>query len=162
MALILIADDDELIVEMVAEALRPRGHIVETLDDGVHVADIVATRHPALVVLDCAMPKMGGIEVLRTIRASATGFDTRVLMLTGRRSGADEEIAIRAGADDYLRKPFAVAELVNRAERLLATETRPGATTTLFNRRRGLERRSDGCSPGDGIAEEVAVRSASS
>lgn len=126
MALILIADDDELIVEMVADALRSRGHVVGTLNDGVHVVDIVNFKRPALVVLDCAMPKMSGIEVLRNIRASPTGFDTPVLMLTGRRSEADEKIALRAGANGYMRKPFTLARLVERIETLiLEAEFRP-------------------------------------
>lgn len=130
MALILIADDDDLIVEMVAEALRPRGHIVGTLDDGVHVVDIVTFKRPALVILDCAMPKMSGIEVLRKIRSSTTCFATPVLMLTGRRSDADEEIAMRAGANDYMCKPFDPAKLVERIETLLLeAEYRPKIAT---------------------------------
>ena len=130
MALILIADDDELIVEMVAEALRPRGHVVETLDDGLHVLEIVDSLHPALVVLDCAMPKMGGNEVVRKIRASSTAFDTPVLMLTGRRSDADEEIAFRAGATEYMRKPFNLAKLVDVVESMIIeAEYRPQAAS---------------------------------
>ena len=132
MALILIADDDELIVEMVAEALRPRGHVVGTLDDGLHVVEVVTFKRPAVVVLDCAMPTMSGIEVLRKMRASTTCFDTPVLMLTGRRSDADEKIAIRAGANDYMRKPFNLAKLVERIETLiLEAECRPSRTASM-------------------------------
>lgn len=160
MALILIADDDELIAELVAEALRARGHIVGTLGDGVQVLDLVAAKRPALVVLDCAMPTMSGVEVLRQIRASPTCFDTPVLMLTGRRSEADEEIAIRAGASDYMRKPFAVDELVSRVEDLLEAGTRPG--TTLFNRCRPLAGDRGQDSPPGEDSEPAAVRSASS
>jgi len=128
MALILIADDDELIVDMVAEALRQRCHVVRTMSDGHHVTDVVKFKRPALVILDCGMPTMCGIEVLRQIRASLTCFDTPVLMLTGRRGDADEEIALRAGANDYMRKPFDLAKLVDRAESLiLEAERRPQA-----------------------------------
>ena len=128
MALILIADDDELIVEMVAEALRPRGHDVLTFNDGIHVVDVVTFKRPALVILDCAMPKMSGCEVLRSLRASSTCFDTPVLMLTGRRSGADEEIAFRAGANEYMRKPFNLTELVECIESMISeAECRPRA-----------------------------------
>jgi DNA-binding response OmpR family regulator len=130
MALILIVDDDELIVEMVAEALRQRGHVVGTLGDGRHVIDVVKVKRPALVILDCGMPSMSGIDVLRQIRASQTCFDTPVLMLTGRRSNADEEIAFRAGATDYMRKPFNLAKLVHRAEgMILEAEWRPQAAS---------------------------------
>lgn len=128
MALILVADDDELILEMIAEALRSGGHVVETLDDGSNVLEIVDSTRPALVVLDCAMPRMGGNEVVRKIRASTSCFDTPVLMLTGRRSEADEAIAFRAGATDYMRKPFDLAKLVDQVESMiLDSECRPQA-----------------------------------
>ncbi len=130
MALILIADDDELIVELVAEALRARGHVVGTVNDGMHVVDIVTFKRPALVVLDCSMPKISGIDVLRRIRTSTACFDTPVLMLTGRRSEADEEIAFRAGANDYMRKPFDLAKLIERIESMiLEAECRPEAAS---------------------------------
>ncbi len=126
MALILVVDDDPLMLQIVAEALRERGHVVGTLDNGLHVADVVTFKRPALVILDCSMPLVSGIDALRQIRSSATGFDTPILMLTGRRSVADEEIALRAGANDYLRKPFDSAKLVSRAESLIfEAEFRP-------------------------------------
>jgi DNA-binding response OmpR family regulator len=121
MALILIADDDELVVEAVRAALGSRGHIVGGLSDGAPVKAVVELKRPDLVILDCSMPELPGIEALRQIRASATCYATPVLMLTGRRSKADEEIAMRAGADDYLRKPFDPDQLVVRVESLLGT-----------------------------------------
>lgn len=128
MALILVVDDDIILLEIVAEALRARGHVVGTQTDGMHVANIVAFKRPSLVILDCSMPLVSGIDALRQIRISSVGFDTPVLMLTGRRSAADEEIAIRAGATDYIRKPFDPTELVMRGEHLiLEAESRPQA-----------------------------------
>lgn len=120
MALILIADDDALIVEIVQAALGARGHIVGGVDDGLPVMGVLKTKHPALLILDCAMPRTSGIEVLRLMRNSPDWFDLPVLMLTGRRSEQDEELAMRSGANDYLRKPFDPDELVVRAESLLA------------------------------------------
>lgn len=119
MALILIADDDELVVEVVREALSARGHVVGALPDGARVKAVVELKRPDLVILDCSMPELPGIEALRQIRASAISYATPVLMLTGRRSKADEEIAVRTGADDYLRKPFDPDQLVARVESLL-------------------------------------------
>ena len=119
MALILIADDDELVVEVVREALSARGHVVGALPDGARVKAVVELKRPDLVILDCSMPELPGIEALRQIRASAICYATPVLMLTGRRSKADEEIAVRTGADDYLRKPFDPDQLVARVEGLL-------------------------------------------
>ena len=119
MALILIADDDELVVEVVREALTARGHVVGALDDGVRVKAVVELKRPDLVILDCSMPELPGVEALRQIRSSTICYATPVLMLTGRRSKADEEIALRTGADDYLRKPFDPDQLVARVESLL-------------------------------------------
>jgi DNA-binding response OmpR family regulator len=119
MALILIADDDELVIDMVRAALCARGHIVGAVDDGMPVASIVDFKKPALVILDCNMPELSGIAALRQIRLSRTCFATPVLMLTACRGQADEDIAMRAGANDYLRKPFDPDQLVSRVETLL-------------------------------------------
>ena len=127
MALILLADDDPLIVDMVRDLLGRHGHIVGALEDGLPVVGVVQLKRPALVILDCAMPGLSGIEALHQIRTSATCYATPVLMLTGRRGEADEEIAMRAGANDYLRKPFDPDQLVARVDVLLAEAEARGA-----------------------------------
>jgi CheY-like chemotaxis protein len=119
MALILIADDDELIIEVVRQALEPRGYIIGAVDDGAPVLGLVESKCPALVILDCRMPEHSGIEALCQIRASDYCYDTPVLMLTGRCSAADEAIAKRAGANAYLRKPFNTDDLIAHVERLI-------------------------------------------
>ncbi|HYN45183.1 MAG TPA: response regulator, partial [Allosphingosinicella sp.] len=81
--------------------------------------DIVEFKRPDLVILDCNMPEIGGIEALRQIRLLRIAYATPVLMLTARRGESDEEIAMRAGASDYLRKPFDPDQLVSRVEDLL-------------------------------------------
>jgi DNA-binding response OmpR family regulator len=119
MALILIADDDELVIHLVRATLSARGHVVGAVDDGLPVLGVVEFKRPALVILDCSMPELSGIEVLRLIRRSRTCHATPVLMLTARCSDVDEDIALRAGANDYLRKPFDPDQLVARVEDLL-------------------------------------------
>lgn len=131
MALILLADDDEIVVAVVSEALDARGHVVHAVDDGLPVLRQVESTHPELVILDCTMPRLGGIEVLRQIRTSRTSFATPVLMLTGRRSAADEAIAMRSGANDYLRKPFDPDQLVSWAEILVDQGRARRLTATL-------------------------------
>jgi DNA-binding response OmpR family regulator len=119
MALILIADDDELVIDVVRGALSSRGHIVGAVDSGMLVASIVDFKRPALVILDCNMPELSGIEALRQIRLSRTSYAMPVLILTACRGQADERIAMRAGANDYLRKPSNSDQLVTRVEALL-------------------------------------------
>ena len=119
MARIIIADDDELVVEMARSALEERGHVVGALPNGLNVRAVTEAKRPHLLILDCAMPHMSGVDALRQVRNSDFVFDTPVLMLTGRSSSADERIAIGAGADDYMRKPFCPDELVATVEFLL-------------------------------------------
>lgn len=119
MALILIADDDPLVTDIVRYTLGVRGHVVGTVDNGVDALRVVEGKQPELVILDCSMPGLGGVDVLRRIKVSGRSFATPVLMLTARSGQQDEEIAVRAGADDYLRKPFDPAELTVIVERML-------------------------------------------
>lgn len=119
MALILIADDDELVVDLVRAALGARGHIVGAVDDGMPVASIVEFKRPELVILDCDMPELCGIEALRKIRALPDAYATPVLILTACRGEFEKDMAMRAGANDYLRKPFDSDQLVSRVETLL-------------------------------------------
>ena len=116
---IIIADDDELVISIVRAALEARGHIVGELSDGKQVKHVVELKRPDVVILDCSMAEVSGIIALKEIRASASASTTPVLMLTARRSRADEGIAWVAGADDYLRKPFDPDELVVRVEALI-------------------------------------------
>lgn len=119
MTLILIADDDELTVDVIRGALSRRGYIVGALPDGRDIVRVVEAKKPALVILDCMMPVVSGIEALRGIRASRTSFSLPVLMLTARSSIGDEQIAMRAGASDYLRKPFDPDQLVAIVDHLI-------------------------------------------
>lgn len=135
MSLILIADDDELVVEVVRDALGAFGHVVGAVDDGMPVADIVEFKRPELVILDCNMPELSGLDALRQIRILRIAHATPVLMLTARRGSCDEDIAMRAGANDYLRKPFDPDQLVSRVERLLrlaALRNQPKTPPPLF------------------------------
>jgi DNA-binding response OmpR family regulator len=127
MARIIIADDDELIIEVVRAALDPRGHIVGALPDGNDVQRIVEQRRPDLLILDCAMPGLSGVQVLRNLRNSHTAYAVPVLMLTARASTADENIALLAGADEYLRKPFDPDQLVAAVESLLEQSAKRAA-----------------------------------
>ena len=135
MALILIADDDEIVILLVREALGAHGHIVGAVDDGMPVVGIVEFKRPALVILDCNMPELSGIEALRQIRTSHSAYLTPVLMLTACLGAVDEQIAIRAGANDYLRKPFDPDQLVSRVETLLRrveAHNRPVPPTPMY------------------------------
>jgi DNA-binding response OmpR family regulator len=119
MARILIADDDELVGEIVCNALSDAGHIPGFLTNGRDALDVIRQRTPDLVILDCNMPGISGLLLLRELRQQPELFDIPVLMLTGRTSANDEALAHFEGADAYVRKPFDPDQLVVEVEALL-------------------------------------------
>ena len=127
MARIIIADDDEIIGEIARDALVARGHGVGVLTNGRDALKVIAAKLPDLVILDCNMPELTGLLVLREMRNSKTLCETPVLMLTGRQSERDVELARYEGANDYMKKPFDPEELVFRVEDLLERKQRHSA-----------------------------------
>ncbi|WP_242154675.1 response regulator transcription factor [Sphingomonas sp. BAUL-RG-20F-R05-02] len=119
MARIIIAEDDEIVGEVVRDALIADGHGVGLLTNGKDALNVVKKRMPDLVILDCNMPDLNGLLVLREMRNSPALCDIPVLMLTGRRGASDVDIAYYEGANDYMKKPFDPDELVFRVQELL-------------------------------------------
>ena len=115
---ILVVDDERAVRESLRRALELEGYQVELAEDGERALEQVAsTSAPDAVILDVLMPGIDGLEVCRRLRAE--GNAVPVLMLTAR-SEVDSRVAgLDAGADDYLPKPFALAELLARLRALL-------------------------------------------
>ena len=116
MTRVLLAEDDASIAEPLARALRREGYEVDVRADGPS-ALAGAREDVDLVVLDLGLPGMDGLDVCREIRAS--GSDVPVLVLTARADEVDTVVGLDAGADDYVTKPFRLAELLARARALL-------------------------------------------
>ncbi|HEY3961219.1 MAG TPA: response regulator transcription factor [Gaiellaceae bacterium] len=114
---ILVVDDEPSIVDAVATALRYEGYEVDEAATGHHALLKMQEAEPALVVLDWMLPDIEGIEVGRRLRAQ--GFKTAILFLTAKDSTENKIDALRAGGDDYVTKPFSLAELVARIEAIL-------------------------------------------
>jgi len=124
-ARIIMAEDDEIVGEVASEALIGAGHAVGLLNNGADALRVIRQRRPDLVILDCNMPEISGVLVLRKMRDMPELADMPVMMLTGRQSARDSEIAYFAGADDYMTKPFDPDELVFRVEELLKRKAAP-------------------------------------
>lgn len=124
MARIIIAEDDDIVGEVARDALIDAGHGVGLVTDGVEALSVIRARKPDLVILDCNMPGMSGVLVLREMRGSADLCEIPVLMLTARTSRQDEDLARYAGANAYMKKPFDPEELAFKVEEILAG--RPG------------------------------------
>jgi DNA-binding response OmpR family regulator len=111
---ILLVEDEPQLADQVARALMRAGHEVAKAGDGPAALREVTSRRFDLVVLDVNLPGFDGFELLTRIRAA--GIPVRVLMLTARSEVADRVSGLKAGADDYLTKPFAMEELLVRVE----------------------------------------------
>jgi DNA-binding response OmpR family regulator len=117
MTAVLLAEDDESISEPLARALRREGYDVEVRGDGPAALDRVLGGGVDLLVLDLGLPGMDGLEVCRRIRTE--GRTVPVLVLTARTDEVDTVVGLDAGADDYVAKPFRLAELLARVRALL-------------------------------------------
>lgn len=128
---ILVVEDESAIVDIVCRALRRHGYETESAGDGDAALDKAATLRPDLVILDLMLPKMDGWEVCRRLRATPETASTPVIMLTARRDERDVLEGLEIGADDYIKKPFSLAELVARVRALLRRTTGKEATRTI-------------------------------
>lgn len=116
MAHLLVIEDNPDMSDLLREYFGALGHQVTAATNGHAGLHAALHTRPDLIVLDVMLPGLGGLEVLRRLRVEA---DTPVLMLTAREGEADKVLALELGADDYVTKPFSVAELVARVKALL-------------------------------------------
>lgn len=120
---ILVVEDDDGIALPLTRALSREGYTVERSATGGDAVDRVGVGDVDLVVLDLGLPDMDGLEVCRWIRVN--GFDGPVLILTARGGELDRVVGLDVGADDYMAKPFGLAELLARVRALLRRAVRP-------------------------------------
>jgi DNA-binding response OmpR family regulator len=116
---ILIIEDNRRLVANLFDYFEPRGHELDAAPDGPTGLHLATEHEHDVVVLDWALPRMDGAEVLRRLRRDAQS-SVPVIMLTARDELPDKIAGFRAGADDYLTKPFELAELEVRLEALVA------------------------------------------
>jgi two-component system, OmpR family, response regulator ResD len=115
---VLVVDDEPTISEVVSRYLERAGYEARTAADGLEAIRMVEERSPDLVVLDVMLPQVDGIRVLRHLRESQ-GSGVPVILLTAKGEQDDKLAGLRAGADDYVVKPFSPRELVARVDAVL-------------------------------------------
>jgi two-component system, OmpR family, response regulator len=126
---LLVVEDDKEAGAYLRRALQQAGHTVDQVADGREGLLLAAAEAYDVIVLDRMLPKMDGLAIVRTIRAS--GVKTPVLLLTAL-GGIDDRVeGLEAGGDDYLVKPFAIAELMARVNALARRPPTQDAPTTL-------------------------------
>ncbi len=126
MPTVLIVDDDPRLLKMLARTLSYEGLHVLTAANGLQALEQVDAHHPQVIILDWMMPRMDGLTVLQQLRAD--GDRAHVLMLTARDALDNRVEGLESGADDYLVKPFAPAELVARVHAMLRRAAGPHST----------------------------------
>jgi DNA-binding response OmpR family regulator len=124
---VLVVDDDAKIVTLIRAYLERSGYVVLGASDGLSALRLIREEAPDVVILDVMLPGMDGVGVARIAREEC---DVPILMLTARGAVPDRVRGLEAGADDYLAKPFAPAELLARVRSLLRRHRpRPPATS---------------------------------
>ena len=110
---VLVVDDEQNIVNIIAFNLKKEGYEVLTAGDGEEAVEIVEKHQPDLILLDIMMPKMDGYEACRKIREK---YNIPIIMLTARAEELDKVLGLEMGADDYVTKPFGTRELIARVK----------------------------------------------
>ncbi len=114
---VLVVDDEDNVTHLVSSALRFDGFETVTADNGTSALAAVAESDPDLIVLDVMMPGLDGLGVLHNLRSA--GSQIPVIFLTARDAATDRIGGLRAGADDYVVKPFSIEELLARVHAVL-------------------------------------------
>ena len=135
---ILVAEDQADIRDLIVLNLQAAGHAVTAVADGQAALDSQIERSSDLLILDLMMPRLDGLEVCKALRAR--GRATPILMLTAKSTELDRVLGLELGADDYLTKPFSMAELLarvkallRRAELLRAAQNAPAGAPAVRN-----------------------------
>lgn len=121
---ILAVDDDLDVLGTLTRALTPEGYEVGRANSGQDALKMLAERRPDLIILDIIMPGMDGLAVCRAIRADSAYNDLTILFLTARGQTDDVVAGLDAGGDDYVVKPFQLAELTARVRALIRRSQR--------------------------------------
>jgi two-component system response regulator RegX3 len=133
---ILVVEDEPAIAEAVSYALRDAGYAVDAVADGGEAVDAARERPYDLMILDLLLPGLPGLDVCRAVRAES---DLPIVMLTARDAELERVVGLEIGADDYVTKPFSVAELVSRVRALLRRRELDRGRRSFLQRVGGLE-----------------------
>ncbi len=116
---VLVCDNEEPLRALVAAALSPEGYRIVEARDGEEALRLARSEQPDVIVLDMMMPTLSGVEVLGELRGEGELSGTRVIVLTARAQASDRAAAVRAGADEFMTKPFSPRHLADVVRELL-------------------------------------------
>jgi len=116
---ILVADDDALVLKSLQFILQGAGYRVVTVPDGARALDQIHLEKPHLALLDVMMPLLNGLDLCKRIKGDPDLQDITVFLVTARAMAAERERGLRAGADEYITKPFSNKELLAKVGEIL-------------------------------------------
>jgi two-component system, OmpR family, alkaline phosphatase synthesis response regulator PhoP len=116
---VLIVDDEPNIVLSLEFLMKKEGHEVRSVANGEEAMQAIAEKAPDLILLDVMMPRKDGYEVCQELRATPSWKDIKIIMLTAKGRDVEREKGLALGANDYITKPFATQELVEKVKSLL-------------------------------------------
>jgi two-component system phosphate regulon response regulator PhoB len=116
---VLLADDDAALRRLIRATFSEAEFVLLQAADGTEALSLAQEQHPSVVLLDVNMPGLDGFEVCRRLKGDSATSDIKVVMLTARGADADRREAHRAGADEYIVKPFSPIQLLDKVYALL-------------------------------------------
>ena len=116
---ILIVDDEDVIADLVKTRLTSLGYNIQYSNNGQQGIELAKDLQPDLMIIDLMMPKLNGFEVIRQLKNNAETKNIKIIVLSSKKSDQDIDRCFELGADDYIPKPFSLAELENRVKRLI-------------------------------------------
>jgi DNA-binding response OmpR family regulator len=126
---ILVVEDDPTLAAFVSKGLREAGYAVDVATDGTRGLDLAVAQRPDLAIVDIMLPGLDGFALIEAVRRR--GLNMPVLILSAKRSVDDRVRGLHIGGDDYLTKPFALAELLARVQALLRRATASAEPTAI-------------------------------
>ena len=127
---VLVVEDDKSILLGLRINLTSEGYDVVVAEDGERGLELARSEHPDLVILDVMLPRMNGFEVLDTLRKE--GLSMPIIILSARTGEIDKVTGLELGAEDYVAKPFSLAELLARVKAALRRSTQPARTSAVL------------------------------
>lgn len=123
MSRILIVDDEMPLSTLLQQTFEQEGHQVTTAKDGIECMNKMASFRPEVVIMDIMMPKLDGMDTTRLIRRNRTYGETVIVALSAKSDDETRQKMREAGANLFMRKPFAIAKLVSRVNQILETRS---------------------------------------
>ncbi len=118
---ILIIEDDAATRQLCGQILKPCGADIKFAEDGAAALEMLAKAQPDLIILDIALPKVDGWQILESVRSNPETVEVPIIVITAHGQGSVAERALRGGADRYFEKPFWPPELLAAVDQLLST-----------------------------------------